>query len=386
MQEYPFPVLIKSNKELRQFCHYASADNILAIDTEFIREKNYYPDFALLQLGTRDCQVVVDPYTVTDFDPLLDLLKNQRITKIFHAPHQDLDLLYHKFNTLPKPIFDVQLAQSFLSTSAQIGYANLVEQYCGVRLMKSESLTDWSLRPLDARQIKYALEDVKYLPQIHEMQVQKLSDLQRLEWLSPYFEDMIDEKLYQSNAHEAYKKLKRVSGLKRGQLAVARELAAWRELRAAERNIVRRHLISDELIVELSKKQPRSLTELGRMRGLEQLSTKERLSLVEAVKKGLDCPLEEQPGTLERHQYIGKDVESVADLMASVVRLVSEQEKISSKILCSRDDLVKLAQDPNKDNQLTQGWRHKLIGETLLKLLNGKIGLTVSKGHIEFLV
>ena len=282
-------MLITTDDQLESFAARASRSEVLAVDTEFMREKSYYPHLCLVQLATDDEQVAVDPFAITRPEPLAELLCDPSVTKVFHACSQDVEILLDYCGVVPQPLFDTQVAVSFVSDRYQIGYAALVEEFCHVSLAKAESLTDWTKRPLDSAQISYALDDVRYLPGIWRTLTKRLSELGRSGWLSSELEHAVDPATYRRDPLEAYRRVKRVGSLSRRQLAVAREIAAWRERRAMELDRPRRWVLSDEILVELAKRCPANAAVLGRIRGMDELSASDQAAIVAACKRGAAC-------------------------------------------------------------------------------------------------
>lgn len=376
-------VLITTDDQLRDFADRASRSEVLAVDTEFMREKVYRPKLCLIQLGTDSEQVAVDPFAITDRSPLVRLFSNPFITKVFHACSQDMEVLLEYCGMLPWPLFDTQIAASFLDDRYQIGYAALVEEYCGVSLAKTESLTDWSRRPLDAAQIAYALDDVRYLPSIWRTMRSKLEERGRLGWLEPDLRRAADPASYVHEPREAYKRLKRIGGLNRRQLAVAREVAAWREERAAALDRPRRRVLSDEVAVEIAKRCPTSIEALQRIRGMAEVAPEDRAQIVEACRRGASCPSDACP-ELAHHGRPTLDEECVCDLMYALTRMVAERESIAPSMLASRDDLIAFLGDRDA-SPLSEGWRYEVLGSYLADLLEGKVGLTVKDSKVELL-
>ncbi len=377
-------MLITNDDQLREFADRASRSEVLAVDTEFLREKTYYPKLCLIQLGTDSEQVAVDPFAVVDPAPIVRLFSNPFITKVFHACSQDMEVLlpYCK-GVLPWPLFDTQIAASFVSDHCQIGYAALVEEYCGVSLSKAESLTDWSRRPLDGAQITYALDDVRYLPSIWRTMRGQLEEKGRLNWLEPDFRHAADPATYVHAPREAYRRVKRIGNLTRRQLAVARELAAWREERAAAIDRPRRRVLSDELVVEIARRCPTSSEALQRIRGVSDVAAGDRALILGAVRRGLECPVKDCPEP-EYHGRPSLDEECVCDLMYAYTRMVAEREGIAPSMLASRDDLIQFQGAPDR-SPLSVGWRHEVLGRHLEDLLDGRVGLTVKDGKVELL-
>ena len=174
---------ISTNEDLTAFCNRARAFSAIAIDTEFLREKTYHAKLCLVQVATPDECVVIDPLAIDDLGPLAELMTDVDTLKVFHACSQDMEVLCHALGSVPAPIFDTQVAAGFLGERAQCSYHNLVSTFCGVSLPKTESLTDWSRRPLSPKQIEYALDDVRYLIDAYRVIESKLHSLGRTAWV-----------------------------------------------------------------------------------------------------------------------------------------------------------------------------------------------------------
>lgn len=376
-------MLITTDEQLAEFVERASHSEVLAVDTEFMREKTYYPQLCLVQLGTDDEQAVVDAFAVTDPEPLARIFSNRDIVKVFHSCSQDMEVLLRYCGVLPNPLFDTQVAAAYLGERNQIGLGALVDQMMHVSLPKAESLTDWTRRPLDEAQISYAVDDVRYLPQIWRIMARRLEERGRTEWVSSEFERLCDPETYAHDPERAYLHVKRVSSLSRRQLAVAREVAAWRERLASGTNRPKKWILSDELLVEVAKRCPTTPAALQRIRGMSDLSSSDQKAILAACRAGLECPLEQCP-LLERHAKPSLDSECVCDLMYAMTRMVSERCGIASAMLASRDDLLGFLEH-REASPLSGGWRYEVLGSQLDMLLDGQVGLTVKDGRVELL-
>lgn len=374
---------LSTQEELAAFCERAAASKVLAVDTEFLREKTFFPKLCLVQVAAGEDIAAIDPMLIEDLSPLAALFEDPSITKVFHACSQDLEVLLDGMGVECAPVFDTQLAAAFLGLRQQVSYASLVESYCGVRLPKAESLTDWSRRPLDPEQLSYAEDDVRYLPGIYDRMVSELVGRDRLSWVTPEMERLCDFSRIRRDPREAFLRLRRASSLTRRQLAVAREVCAWRERVAAERDIPRKWVISDEVVVEVCKRAPSSVERLRRIRGIDQMAERDALSLVDAVARGVACPAEECP-KMTRHARPSAEAEGVIDLMYAVLRLVSEKSGVATQLIATRDDLLDFLLDRGS-SRLAHDWRWELAGSTLDRLLAGEVGLTVKNGSIELL-
>ena len=213
---------ISTEADLAAFCDRAAAFDAVAVDTEFLRERTYHPRLCLVQVATPEESVAIDPIALDDLAPLADLLANERVIKVFHACPQDMEVLLQSLGVLPAPIFDTQVAAAFLGERLQTSYNGLVHAFLGISLPKSESLTDWSRRPLTEKQLEYALDDVRYLIQAYHVMVERLQRLGRLSWVLDEIRPLAERAHYEVDRRQVYKRVKRVSSCTRRQLGVAR--------------------------------------------------------------------------------------------------------------------------------------------------------------------
>ena len=375
---------ISTDEELAAFCERARAFEAVAVDTEFLRERTYHPRLCLVQVATPDEAVAIDPLAVKDTAPLAELLSDSSTVKVFHACGQDMEVLLQSLGVLPAPIFDTQVAAAFLDERQQISYNGLVHAFCGVTLPKSESLTDWSRRPLTNKQLEYAIDDVRYLIQAYHIMLGRLNTQGRLDWVLDELRPLADRKHYVVDKREIYKKVKRVNSCTRRQLGIARELAAWRETRAERHNIPRKWVMSDEVLIALVKRAPRDVASFRSIRGTEQLSEADVTSALMAVERGMTCPPAQLPPAGHARKAPSSDLESVVDLMYALVRLVSDQSGVATTMIASRDDLIEYVDHPD-ESPLREGWRFELMGSRLDDLRSGNMGLTVKDRRVEML-
>lgn len=375
-------MFITNQDDLVQFAQRAMKADVLAIDTEFLREKTYYPRLCLLQMATPAETVIVDPFAVKDLHVLAPLLESGSTTKLFHAGYQDLEILFRECGAVTKPLFDTQIAAALLGHTQQVGYGTLVGDLCGVSLKKMDSFTDWSRRPLSESQVKYAADDVIYLPEMYRKMDAQLRNLGRREWLDADFRELEDPARYQVDPYERYRHLKRVSQLKPRQLSAARELAAWREKRAQRINIPRKWVITDEQIVEACKREARSIDELFMVRGVsDMVSMKEAREVLACLRRGFDAPQETWP-RIDNPGKTEANVDVVVDAMSSLVRLRARQNNIAFQTLANHNQLAAIARG-HEDVALLQGWRREIAGNDVLALLRGELSLSVESGNLK---
>ena len=375
---------ISTYEELSAFCERAARFNAIAVDTEFLRERTYHPRLCLVQVATPDECVVIDVIAIDNLAPLAILMRDEGTVKVFHACSQDMEVLNYTLGALPAPIFDTQIAAAFLGERMQTSYNGMVHAICGVTLPKSESLTDWSRRPLTPEQIEYALDDVRYLIKAYDVIMERLDESGRASWVLDEIKPLTDRSHYVVDRRVAFKRVKRVNSLTRRQLAVARELAAWREARAEYSNIPRKWLMSDEVLIALSKRPPHDAASLRRVRGTEQLSDADVAGALSVIARGESCPADKYPFIARTHKPASPELESVIDLMYALIRLVGERSGVATAMIASRDDLVDYVDHP-QDSPLREGWRFELVGTLIDDLLNGDIGLTVKDRALEIL-
>lgn len=374
---------ISDQESLEAFVERARSSSVLAIDTEFLREKTYYAKLCLLQMATDDEVVIVDPFAVKNLAALAPLLQDESVTKLFHAGGQDLEILYRVTGVLPTPVFDTQIAAALLGHTMQVGYGALVHSLCGVSLKKTDSFTDWSRRPLSESQLEYAADDVIYLPEMYRTMRNRLETKGRLGWLANDFAELSDPARYEEDPRLRYRRLKRGSSLSRQQLSAAREAAAWREVEARKRDIPRKWVITDEQIVEVCKREARTIDELFMVRGMrERLTTRDARALVACMKAGMDLPSEQWP-ELDRASKSEPNVDAQLDLMTALVRLRARENDIAMQALASHSDLAQVARGYTEGVDVLRGWRRAMVGEELLELLDGRIALSLDADGLQ---
>jgi ribonuclease D len=377
--------IITDFDSLKEFCHRLSKSTYVTVDTEFIREKTYWPQLCLVQLANEEEAKVIDTMAEgLDLAPLLDLMANKNVLKVFHAARQDLEIFYKLSNKLPQPIFDTQIAAMVCGFGDSVGYETLVNSIIGEPIDKSSRFTDWAARPLTEKQVAYALGDVTYLRIIYETLETKLSESGRNEWLKEEISKLTDEKIYSAPPREAWRRLK-VRNPKPRILAILQELAAWRETEAQKRDMPRNRILRDDALVEIAHHTPGSVSELARTRGLskhfaEGLAGK---NILKAVETGKNLP-EDQCPKLPRRPKIPSGIGPVADLLKVLLKMKSTQENVAQKLIANVTDIEKIAAFGETEGvPALTGWRRQLFGQEALDLRDGKLALIVNKQKLE---
>ncbi len=352
----------------------------LVVDTEFLRDRTYYPQLCLIQMATDELAVCIDPLALENLAPLHKLLYDDRTTKVFHAGRQDLEIFLHLWNELPENLFDTQPAAALLGLGDQVGYGTLIQKLLGVNLAKDHARTDWSRRPLNQAQVRYALDDVIYLAQAYPALRRRLEALGRLDWLRPEFEALADPATYTLTDYDQWRRVKGWQRLDGPRLAALQHLAAWRERQARAADRPRRWVVKDDVLVEVARRMPRRMAELRRIRGLDgHLIQQHGPALLEAVATARTLPETEWPRPPVRPRPLTVEEEATLDILAGALRLLAEGAGLSPQAVASRKDLTALLRG-DSGCALLQGWRRQLAGEPLLQLLRGERRLVIENG------
>jgi ribonuclease D len=360
-----------------------SAHEVIAVDTEFIREKTYYAQLCLVQIAYGDEVALIDPLSDIDLQALGALFCESDVLKVFHSGGQDLEILYHLFGRPVAPIFDTQCAAALLGTAEQISYSGLVKTILDVPLKKVGSFTQWAQRPLTEAQLSYAADDVAYLLQAYPLIRRQLAQLGRERWLDEEFAYRASEAFVKEiDPREAYRFVKRVSTLSPRQVAVVREVAAWRQIQAMQMDRPRRHVLPDETIVEIARRQPRSVEGLENIRGLTKLGRRQAQQILSAVRAGVRVPDDELPDLRSKHKPTVELDASVRLAHALVVKRAKENQ-IAPNVLANHAMLEEFVRTPDSRAQLMQGWRRMLIGNELFDLVGGDIALYLDNGKVK---
>ncbi len=373
---------IDTPEKLTALCAQIIAEPWVALDTEFLREKTYYPKFCLLQIAAPSWVACVDPLVLADLSPLFTVLYNPAIIKVFHACRQDLEIFYQLTGNIPQPIFDTQIAAPLLGIQENPGYAMLVSSFLNINLSKAHTRTDWSIRPLSSEQLEYAADDVIYLCQIYQIMRDKLKALGRFDWLKEDFNLLNNHELYQLPPEKAWLKIRGKNKLTGRQLSIIQALSQWREHTAQQEDRPRNWLMRDDLLLELAKLQPVIPAELATIRSMNE-KTVQRYGkvLCELITQAKQRP----PLTQTDKDVAAKKTpqqEAVLDVLTAVVRIRAEENALNPVILASRKELEKLLYG-DEDCLLLSGWRYTMAGRELQGLLSGDYALTLHEGDVK---
>jgi ribonuclease D len=376
---------INTPEKLGAVCELIRGVSWLALDTEFLREKTYYPKFCLLQIATPDWVVCVDPIALPDLTELFEVIYNPAIVKVFHSCRQDLEIFYQLTGKLPTPIFDTQVAAPLLGFQDNPGYAMLVSSLLNINLSKAHTRADWSKRPLTEAQIEYAADDVIYLCRIYEIITKKLAELGRSDWLKHDFAELSNPNVYQIDPAKAWFKIKGKNKLTGKQLSIIQVITEWREKNAQREDRPKSWLLRDELLFDIAKLQPETVTELAAVRGINerivQRYGKELCGLVTAAKNQLPIPLLDHGRAAKKTQQ----QEAILDILTALVRIRAEENSLNPSILATRKDLEVLLFDDDDECPLLHGWRYAMAGKELVGLLKGEFLLGIQADKLAIM-
>jgi len=343
--------MIKNNIDLENFCLKISKSDHIAIDTEFKRTDTYFPILCLIQIATDEFLEIIDPISINNFQPLINLLKNHKITWIFHSARQDLELIFNEFGLLPKKIFDTQIAANFLDFDYQISYQAIIEKVCNVSLEKKYTRIDWSKRPLLSGAIDYAADDVRYLIKLKNTLEQMLISEKKLDWAEEDFEVILNQDLYQPDIFKSWKKVKGFSKINKIKYQYAYAVSAWREKCAIKKDKPRKWIMSDEQIFSLANGN---------------------YSLSKSKKQDLDSFCEDFKNEINNFKFDKKiniltklESEQKKQLQSSLVT-IANQYNLKPEVLFNKKSIISFIKTRQKAN-FQSGWRYSLLKEELSK-------------------
>ncbi len=376
--------IITTTSGLDALCTDLAASNFVTVDTEFMREHTFWPELCLIQLAGHGHEAIVDPLSdKLDLEPFFDLMNNETITKVFHAARQDVEIVHHLSGAIPHPLFDTQIAAAVCNFGESVGYSNLVKKVLNIDIDKSSRFTDWRRRPLDDRQLKYALGDVTHLRDLYIDLTNRLEKNGRSHWLQEEMEILTAPQTYEQHPEHAWKRLKQRPRSSKS-LAIIMELAKWRELTAQKKNVPRNRVMKDDAIFDVANQAPTDLKALSKLRSIHAstLKTPKADEILEAVKRAGKIDPATLPD-LPKRRLPTPEKAAVGDLLRVLLKSNAAKHGVAAKILATSADLEKLADDDNADIPALRGWRRELFGADALALKHGELGLIMENGVIS---
>ena len=378
--------LIEDSQTLADLCSRLANSPFVAVDTEFMRENSYWPELCLIQISDGKEAAAIDPMVKgIDLKPLLDLLvENEDVLKVFHAGGQDIEIVHNLTGKTPHPMFDTQIAAMALGQGEQVGYSNLVDNYLGITLDKGARFTDWSRRPLDRRQIDYAIADVTHLAKIFPRMLDKLRKTGRGDWLDQEMERIADPSNYVNDPEEAWQRV-RIQGRKPEVLGRLKALAAWREREAQGKNLPRGRIVKDETLADVAAHPPRQQADLAKVRGLSMSWATNDIGgrLMAAIAGAKPMSADDLPPRDDRKPGLGKDGGLVADLLKLLLKIRARDISVAPRLLARSEELELLAAGVRDDLAILNGWRYDQFGRDALALVEGRLGFAVKGGKLK---
>ena len=377
--------VIADSTSLTKFCDRLIKSSYITVDTEFMRDQTYWPRLCLVQIADEHEAAAIDTLAKgIDITPLLNLFTNPRILKIFHAARQDLEIFYRLMGRLPSPIFDTQIAAMVCGFGDSAGYDTLVRKLTDETIDKSSRFTDWALRPLSQRQINYALGDVTHLRQVYIKLNEMLGQNNRHNWMDEELSILRDTKNYTFAPEDAWRRIKYRAPKPRF-LAILKEVAAWREIEAQNKDIPRNRIVRDESLIEISHHAPKTINDLSRARGLSLKKAEGSLgkALLKAVKVGLNVPSENLP-EVKRDAPLPKGIGPITDLLKVLLKLKCEKHDVAQKLIATVNDMEQIAAfGQNANVPALQGWRQEVFGIDALRLRSGQLAMVIKDHNLE---
>jgi ribonuclease D len=377
-------MVISDTAALARFCDEQRGTSFVAVDTEFMRERTYWPILCLVQVAGPIEAAAIDPLAPgIDLTPLLALMADESILKVFHAARQDVEIFLNLSGTVPKPLFDTQIAAMVCGFGDAASYETLVGKLAQASLDKSSRFTDWSRRPLTERQIRYALADVVHLRTVYDGLQQRLASNGRAAWFAEDMAELADPATYRSEPSEAWRRFRLRGRVDPRFFGVLREVAAWRETAARQRNLPRGRIMRDEAVLEIASHTPKTTEALGRSRSLGKGVAEGRLGneILEAVQRGLansnalEVPA---PSRADTPPGLGPLIE----LLRVLLKQRCEEHQVAQKLVATAEDLEAIAADDRASVPAVFGWRYDIFGKDALALKHGRLALTVRRNRI----
>ena len=366
--------LISDTKALTTLCKVLAQEDFVTVDTEFMRESTYWPDLCLVQIAGQEINGLIDPMAAgINLKPFFELMKNEKVLKIFHAARQDIEIMVHLSGTVPHPVFDTQIAAMVCGFGDQVSYESIVRKLAKAQIDKSSRFTDWSRRPLTEKQLAYALSDVTHLRTVYEKLKIELDATGREPWLAQEMDILTAIETYRTEPEDAWKRIK-VRLKSKKQLAVLIAVAGWRELEAQEKNVPRSRVIKDDAVAEIATQVPQTKEALGQLRALPRGMGNSRQGdgLLKAIKDGLARDPETLPHANWGRDDTSEAVQAAAEILKLALKIVCEREGLAPKLMANTSDIEAVAESDDADVPLMHGWRREVFGNVALELKHGR--------------
>jgi ribonuclease D len=373
------PKLISRQADLLNLISDLRESSSFAYDSEFIGELTYIPKLCLIQAASTTRIALIDSLAELDLTPFWELVADPAVEKIVHAGQQDVEPLFRAIGRPPANLFDTQISTAFIGLGHPLSLSKLVLSVVGVKLSKGLTFTNWDRRPLSAQQLRYAANDVRYLPAARAEIGRRLEALGHTAWAREESATLADGALYTFDPQTEFHKIRGSSALAPQNLAVLRELTAWRDQAAQQENLPPRSLLRDQVLLELARSPVQTAEALGRIRGLPRpIEAAYGEQIVAACARALVLSAEQWP--VSRNHEPPPEEKFRADALHLVAQCLAAGQQIDPGLLTSRQEIGQLyrlfcAGEPTGDLRILQGWRRAAVGQALLELLSGRSSL-----------
>ena len=367
---------IDTTEKLQKLCEAVKKTKVIGFDTEFMRERTFFPILCLIQLNIEGKAYAIDPLKV-DVKELLEILVKAPML-VFHSGRQDLEIIYNLIGKLPKNIFDTQIAAMVCGFGEQVSYQQLVQNMLGQRIDKTERYTDWAARPLRDEQLEYALADVIYLPEIYKQLSESLVRQNREKWFQNDEASLKDTKFFEANEYDAWQKIKHREK-KNCHLGVLKEIASWRELKARRVNKPRKRVLTDDAVIEIALRKPKSADDITKLRSFGHHRAETVQEVLAVVAKGLNLDDANIPKLKPRPK---KEADGgVVELLKIILRSQCSKNDVAPKLVASSEEIEQFVLGEKPD--FLNGWKYEIFGKYAEDLIAGKTKLFVENGKMK---
>ena len=375
---------IQNTQDLETLCNKLSSVEFVCVDLEFLRQHTYFAKLCLIQIASQSDEAIIDPLAEgINLQPFFDLMQNEKVVKVFHSGRQDIEIIYNLSSKIPTPLFDTQIAAMVAGFGESISYEHLVNHILHINIDKSSRLSDWSNRPLNENQLNYAISDVTHLVKIYTHLKSKLINENRLDWISDELNALCDENLYKINPQNMWQKMRHRSHSAKF-LTYLRELCAWREIRAINKDVPRQSFIKDDMLLNICSDCPTTKEDLCKVRGMRSDLAMgkigdEIIEVIEKVKGLSECDYVTLPVVRE---FCGAEG-SLLELLKLLLKITAQQQKTVARIIASEDDLKSFCHDDTIDIPFMYGWRYEIFGAKAKEMKDGKLSISYNpKTHL----
>ena len=382
--------LITTQPALQALCDQLATQNYITIDTEFLREKTFWPKLCLIQTAAPDIEAMIDPLVEgLDLQPFFDLLSNKNLLKVMHGCRQDIEIFYNMTQNIPQPLFDTQIAAMVCGFGDAVGYEALVKGTTGDKIDKTNRFTDWSQRPLSTAQLTYAQADVTHLRGAFEFLQKKLTENNRQTWVREEMEVLLNPALYIQDPANGWQRL-RMQDRRPAVIGTLMKVTQWRDTEAQKRDVPRNRVLKDDAMREIALQRPKDKTALSRLRAVPRGFENSRFAapVLAAVKEGKKLTTENMPD-LPKLVSNRRSIAPLVDLLRVLLKQRSEATGVAPKLIASIADLERIASQEKdeykSDIAALQGWRYEIFGSYAEKLKSGKLALA-SQNNVVTLV